>query len=205
MQRGGYAAMGAGGAFAQGYVGYGKDDHDIRRAGILDSMTADGDGHHWIAGAKAGYLLPFGAARIGPIVAIDYAKARVDGYTETGDEALTLNVGSTRARSLRGSLGGEVRGEIDMGGLPLRPYGALVVEKELSNSNRSVSFSQTSAPGIVNSWDFEDISKKAYARLSSGISASVVGGVSLDGALSMTFGKKQGNETSAHVGLKIGF
>ena len=68
-----------------------------------------------------------------------------------------------------------------------------------------MSFAQTSAPGIVNSWDFADTDKKAYGRLSAGLSAGVVGNVSLDGALSMTFGKKQGNETSAHVGLKVGF
>jgi outer membrane autotransporter protein len=197
--------VGAGGAFAQGYIGYGKDDHDIRRAGVVDPLTADVDGDHWIAGAKAGYLLPFGAARIGPVAALDYARAKVDGYTEEGDAALTLNVGSTRARSLRGSLGAEVRADVDLGGLALRPFGALLVEKELSDSNRSVSFAQTSAPGIVNSWDFEDASKKAYGRLSSGLSAGVIGNVSVDGALSMTFGKKHGNESSAHVGLKVGF
>ena len=205
MQVGGYAAVGAGGAFAQGYLGYGKDNHDIRRAGVVDPLTADVDGSHWIAGAKAGYLLPFGTARIGPVAALDYARAKVDGYTEEGDAALTLNVGGTRARSLRGSLGAEVRADVDLGGLAVRPFGALLVEKELSDSNRSVSFAQTSAPGIVNGWDFEEASKKAYGRLSGGLSAGVIGNVSLDGALSMTFGKKHGNESSAHVGLKAGF
>jgi phospholipase/lecithinase/hemolysin/uncharacterized protein YhjY with autotransporter beta-barrel domain len=205
VQLGGYAAMGFGGGFAQGYVGYGQDDHDIRRTGVVEAMSADADGKHWIAGAKAGYLVPLGAARIGPVVALDYAKAEVDSYTEEGDEALTLNVGTTRARSLRGSLGAEVRGALDMGGLPLHPYGALVVEKELSDRGRSVSFAQTSAPGIVNRWDFADTDKSAYGRLSAGLSAGVVGNVSLDGALSMTFGKKQGNDGSAHVGLKVGF
>jgi outer membrane autotransporter protein len=92
-----------------------------------------------------------------------------------------------------------------MGGLALRPYGALVLEKELSDSSRSVSFSQTSAPTIVNSWDFSDASKKAYARFSTGLSAAIVSNVSIDGAVSMSFGKKDGDDTSAHVGLKVGF
>jgi len=205
MQLGGYAAMGFGGAFAQGYVGYGDDDHDLRRTGVVDPMTADADGHHWIAGAKLGYLMPFGGVQIGPVAAVDYAKARVGGYTEEGDAALTLNVSRISAKSLRGSLGAEMRGNIDMGGLPLRPYGALVLEKELSDGSRTVHFAQTSAPGIVNSWELDDNSKRAYGRLSGGISAGVVGNVSLDGALSMTLGKKDGNDTSAHVGLKVGF
>jgi uncharacterized protein YhjY with autotransporter beta-barrel domain/lysophospholipase L1-like esterase len=205
LQLGGYAAMGFGGAFAQAYVGYGDNDHDIRRAGVIDSMSADADGHHWIAGAKLGYLMPMGSVGIGPVVALDYAKAKVGAYTETGDEALTLNVDSIRARSLRGSVGAEIRGTVDMGGLPLRPYGALLLEKELADGSRTFSFSQTSAPGIVNSWEVDDNSKRAYGRLSAGLSAGVVGNVSLDGALSMTFGKKDGNDTSAHVGVKLGF
>jgi outer membrane lipase/esterase len=205
LQLGGYAAMGFGGGFAQGYVGYGDDNHDIRRTGVLDPMTADADGHHWIAGAKLGYLMPFGGVQIGPVAALDYAKASIGDYTEEGDAALTLNVSGITAKSLRGSLGAEMRGNIDMGGLPLRPYGALVLEKELSDGSRTISFAQTSAPGIVNSWAFDDNSKRAYGRLSGGISAGVFGNVSLDGALSMTFGKKDGNDTSAHVGVKVGF
>ena len=118
---------------------------------------------------------------------------------------MTLNVGSTRAKSLRGSVGAELRGEMDMGGLPLRPYAALVLEKELSDGARSVSFAQTSAPGIVNSWNFADNSKKAYARFTGGLSAGVISNVAIDGTIGMTFGKDQGDETSAHVGLKVGF
>ena len=85
MQLGGYAAMRFGGGFAQGYLGYGKDDHDIRRQGVVDNMSADADGTHWVAGAKAGYLMPFGPVRVGPVVGLDYARAKVDGYSEDGD------------------------------------------------------------------------------------------------------------------------
>ena len=38
--------------------------------------------------------MPLGIMRAGPVVAIDYAKAKVDGYTEEGDAALALNVDS---------------------------------------------------------------------------------------------------------------
>jgi outer membrane autotransporter protein len=168
-------------------------------------MTADTDGSHWIAGARAGYLMPFGAVRVGPVAALEYARAKVDGYTEEGDDALTLNVGSTRARSLRGSIGAELRGDIDMGGSMLRPYGALVLEKELSGNRRAVTFAQTSAPGIVNEWDFNDVSKKAYGRFSAGLSAGLFNNVSVDGAVSMTLGQKHDEDTSAHLGLKLGF
>ena len=40
IQLGAYAGFGVGGAFAQGYVGYGWDKHDISRQGVVDGMSA---------------------------------------------------------------------------------------------------------------------------------------------------------------------
>ena len=205
IQLGAYGAFGLGGGFVQGYAGYGWDDHDIDRRGVVEGMSASPNGNHWIAGAKAGYLMTMGAVRLGPIAGLDYARVRVDGYTEDGDPALTLNVGSTRYKSLRGSIGAELRGDFAGGGVQLRPYGALVLEKELSGGNRSVSFAQTSSPTIVNSFDFEDVSKKAYGRGTIGGTARIFTGIHLDAGISMTAGKSQGNETSGHLGLKASF
>ena len=205
VQLGAYAGFGLGGAFAQGYLGYGWDDHDIERRGVVEGMSAKTDGNHWIAGAKAGYLMSLGAVRLGPIAGLDYARVKVDGYTESGDPALTLNVSQVRFNSLRGSIGAELRGDFAGGGVQLRPYGALVLEKELSGGNRSVNFSQTSSPIIVNRFDFENVSKKAYGRGTVGATARIFTGVHLDAGISMTAGKDQGNETSGHLGLKASF
>ena len=204
-QIGAYAGFGLGGGFAQGYLGYGSDDHDISREGVIDSMSADTDGSHWLAGAKAGYLFPLGGMRLGPVVALDYAKAKVDGYTEDGDAALTLNVDDMDYKSLTGSAGIELRGDFAGGGVQLRPFAAATVEKDFSGDSRTARFSLTAAPTIVNRFDYEDRSKKAYARLSGGASAAILNNVSLDVAGSSTFGKKQGEEVSAHLGLKVGF
>ena len=205
VQLGAYAGFGVGGAFVQGYAGYGWDSHDIERRGVVDGMSASPDGNHWVAGAKAGYLMGVGAVRVGPVIGLDYARVRVDGYTEDGDSALALNVGSTRYNSLRGTIGAEIRGDLGGGGIQLRPYAALVAEKELSGGNRSVSFSQTSAPTIVNSFDFENVSRKIYGRGTVGASARIFSGISIDAGISMTAGKKQGNETSGHFGVKASF
>ena len=205
LQVGGYAGFGFGGGFVQGYAGYGQDDHDVSRFGVIDSMDADADGHHWIAGGKAGYLLALGGIRLGPVAALDYAKVKVDGYTEDGDAALTLDVGSISVDSLRGSIGAEIRGDLDGGGVRLRPYGSAAIEKELSGGDRSVTFAQTSAPTIVNHFEFEDISRKAYGRFTLGASAAILNGVTMDAGLSLTAGKRQGEENSGHVALKLGF
>jgi outer membrane lipase/esterase len=204
-QIGAFGGFAIAGAFAQGYLGYGKDSHDLTREGVIDSLSADADGNHWLAGAKAGYLFPVGILRAGPVVALDYAKAKVDDYSEEGDAALALNVDSVSARSLTGSLGAELRGDFEGGGVQLRPYFSATLEKELLDDSRTIRFAQQSAPGIVNSWVLEDRSKKAYGRLALGGSAAILSGVSLNAVGSTTVGKDNGNEVSAQVGLNVGF
>ena len=205
IQIGGFAGFGFAGAFAQGYAGYGWDKHEIDRAGVVDGMEAKPKGNHFLAGAKGGYLIPMGSVRVGPVVALDYAKAKVDGYTETGDPVLTLNVDSLTYKSLRGSAGIEVRSDFEGGGVQIRPFASAMVEKDFSGDERTVRFAQTSAPTIVNSFALTDASKKAYGRFSAGFGAAILTGVSLDVAGSATIGKDQGEETSAQVGLRIGF
>ena len=205
IQLGAYGGFGMGGAFAQGYLGYGWDNHDITRRGVVEGMDASPNGSHWIAGGKVGYLMNMGSIRVGPVAGLDYARVKVDGYTENGDPALTLNVGATKYSSLRGSLGAELRGDFAGGGVQFRPYVALVAEKELGSNGRSVSFSQTDAPTIVNHFDFEDVSTKIYGRGTVGATARIFSNVLLDSGISMTAGKKQGNETSGHLGIRVGF
>ena len=205
IQVGGYAGFGVAGAFVQGYAGYGWDKHDIDRKGVVEGMNADTKGHHFLIGAKGGYLMPMGAVRVGPVIALDYAKAKVDGYTESGDPALELNVSSISYKSLRGSAGVELRSDFEGGGVQLRPFASAVVEKDFSGDDRTIHFSQTASPTIVNSFAFTDASKKAYGRFSAGFGAAILDGVMLDVAGSATVSKDEGDETSAHVGVRIGF
>ncbi|GAC1572232.1 MAG: autotransporter BatA [Sphingomicrobium sp.] len=204
-QIGAFAGFGLAGGFAQGYLGYGHDKHRISRFGVIDAMSARPSGSHWLAGAKAGYLMPMGGLRVGPVIAVDYAKAKVHNYTESGDAALTLNVGSQDFSSLRGDAGIELRGDLGTEGSHFRPFASLLAEKDFKGDGRTVYYAQTSAPTIVNHFAFAQASKKTYARGTAGLSAGIAGGVSLDAGVSMTFGKKQGNETSGQVGFNIGF
>lgn len=205
FQVGGYGSFGFGPAFAQAYAGYGWDKHEINRAGLVEDMSAKPKGSHIVLGGKAGYLMPFAGLRIGPVIGLDYAKAKVDAYTETGDAALTLNVSSVSYKTLRGSAGLEVRGDIGNNGAKFRPYGSLTVEKDFTGDSRGVLFSQTASPIIVNSFAFDDASKKTYGRFSAGFSAEITGGLSAVADASTTLGKKQGNETSARAGFRLAF
>ena len=205
-QVGAFAGVGIAGGFAQGYLGYGKDKHSIYRTGVIDDLRARPSGSHWLAGVKAGYLAGFGTVRIGPVVALDAAHAKVDGYTESGDPALALNVQSQRFSSARGSAGLEMRGDIDAGGLHFRPIASLVAEREFRRDGRTFFYSETAAPTIVNRFSIGEANrKKTYARAMIGGNAELAKGVSIDAGINATFGKKQGNDTSGVVGLNFGF
>ncbi|HEU5432977.1 MAG TPA: autotransporter domain-containing protein, partial [Thermomicrobiales bacterium] len=63
-QLGAYGSVAAGPIFGQAYLGYGRDRNDLTRTGVISDLTASPDGHHVTAGAKAGYLMPFGPLSI---------------------------------------------------------------------------------------------------------------------------------------------
>lgn len=205
FQVGGFAAGTFEGGFIQGYVGYGHDDHRLERAGVVEGMSASPSGDHWLAGGKAGYLLPFGSLRLGPVIALDYARAKVDAYHESGDPTLTLNVGTASAKALEGSLGAELRGDLSANGLAIRPYFSAVLAKELEGDGRMIQFDETAAPTIVNSWPLERQSKHIYGRLTGGASAQLFNAVSLDALVSGTIDRRGGNDLSANVAVKVGF
>lgn len=200
---GGWA--GAGGAFVEGYAGYGWLDIDIEREAVIDQIEADTDATAITAGAKAGYLFGLGGWRVGPVASIQYARTELDGYTETGDPVLTLNVDDQDVKALLGSAGIEARGSFDMGGLAVQPYVALTAEKELDGDGRVIRFAGTAAPGIVNSFVLPDRSKDGYGRVTGGATFALGKGISLQASGSGSFSRDGGDDVSGQVALKIGF
>jgi outer membrane lipase/esterase len=199
-QVGAYGSLEGGGLFGQAYVGYGRDRNRITRAGVVQAMSASPHGDHVVAGAKGGYLTSFVGLQAGPIVAVDYARAKVDAYTETGDPALTLNVSSQSYRAFTGQAGLEVRGEI----AGLHPFADVTAEHNFTGDDRLITFAQTSAPGIVNSWAVPG-RKQTYGRIAGGASANLVGGISIDVSATTTFDRKGGDEVGGQIGLKARF
>ena len=199
-QIGAYGGLTSGGLSGQAYVGYGWDKHKITRTGVVENMNANPSGTHVLAGAKGTYLIDMGPAKIGPLLQADYARAKVDGYTESGDPALNLNVGGQTAKSLRGQAGLEVRADFT----GIHPYLDLTAEHEFSANNRVISFAQTSAPTIVNRWTVSG-GKDTYGRVAFGAAADLWKGMSLDAAVTTTLGKDGGRATAGHVGIRANF
>lgn len=199
-QGGIYANMMADGFFGEAYAGFGKDRNRIRRTGVVEGMAASPNGSHTVAGAKAGYLFPFGGFQLGPVVGLDYARAKVNGYTESGDPALMLTVSRQSLKALTGQAGLEFRGEL----AGLHPFVDATLERDFTGDHRVIDFAQTTSPGIVNHWDINR-SKKTYGKIAGGGSAEITPGIAVDAFVSTTVNRKQGQEIGGQLSLKAKF
>jgi uncharacterized protein YhjY with autotransporter beta-barrel domain len=204
-QVGAYGGWSGGGAFVQAYAGYGWLRYRINRSAVIDTIHSRPSGTTANAGGKAGFLFGAGGLRIGPVVAVDYARAKIDSYVETGDPVLTLNVGSQKADSLLGSAGAELRGSFSSGGLAISPYAAVTAERELQGDGRIVRYSETAAPTIVNSFVEPRRSDDTHGRVTAGASLALGGALSLQVQGSSAFSRKGGNDKAGFVGVKLGF
>jgi outer membrane lipase/esterase len=204
-QAGGYAGWSGGGAFLQAYAAYGWLGYRMNREAVIDTIHANPNGTSVTAGGKAGYLFGFGGLQVGPIVSLDYEQAKIDGYTEMGDPVLTLNVGKQKADSLLGNAGLELRGNFSSGGLAVSPYAAVTAEREMQGDARTVTYAETAAPTIVNSFVLPRRPRDTHGRVTAGASFALGGAIALQIQGSTSFDRQGGDDRGGFVGLKVGF
>lgn len=204
VQVGAYASWSGGGAFVEAYGGIGQGDLGIRRDAVIDEITGETDADTIVAGAQIGYLFNLGQVRVGPVAGISYAKAEIDGFTETGDPVLTLAVQDQDLDQLVGSLGVELNADLDIGGSRVAPFLSATVEKELDDDPRTIRYAGTAAPEIVNQWVVAG-NDETYGRVSLGANLQITNGISLQVAGSTTIGQDNGDRSGASVALRVGF
>lgn len=201
-QVGAYGGIARGGAFAQAQVGYGWLDYRTERDGVIDTISGDTEGTLLSAGAQAGFLVPFGALRVGPVAGVTYARAEIDGFREAGDPVLTLALEDQEVESLVGSLGIEARGDFDIGGLAVRPYAAAAVEQEFEEDGRIIRFGPTAAPEIVNRWAVPGAGDETRGRITAGADLALGRALSLQVNASTTIGSDAAN-AAGFLGLRL--
>ena len=202
---GGYAQAEAGGAFAEGYVGIGRYDLDIRRRAVIDDITAEADADGLVAGAEVGFLMGFGGARIGPVAGVQYARATIDGYSEAGDPVLRLNVQEQRASETIGFAGLEAQLDAGAGALAVKPFAKLLAEKQIGGSRGAIRYAAAGSPTIVNTFNLQQGERDLYGRLEGGVSIGLGRALSLEAKASTTFEHPEHDEMSGFVGFKLGF
>jgi outer membrane lipase/esterase len=206
-QIGGYGAWTNANFFLQGLATVGWQNYRNVRPGVVDTITSNPDGTSVVAAGKVGYL--FGTPdkiQAGPIGSLLYARARVNGYTESGDPVLTLNVGPQTAETLIGSAGAQFRFPFWVAGKLISPYVNLTADDDIIGNGRIVQFGATSAPLIINNWNIANTnSHNVYGRVAAGVVAPVWNNVALTANVSQTFARQGGNDFYGNGGLKISF
>jgi outer membrane lipase/esterase len=192
--------------FAQGLATFGWQSFRNTRPGVVDIITSNPDGNTFLVGGKFGYLFDAGKSQVGPIGGLTYARARVNGYTESGDPVLTLNVGPQTAEALVASAGVQFRIPFMVNGRIINPYLNLTAEDDLIGNGRIIQFGATSTPLIINNWAIPNgTSQHVYGRVAGGVVAAVTDRVALTANLSRTLGHQGGDDFYGTGGLKISF
>lgn len=205
IQGGLYAGWAGDGFFLQGQASYGQLRYTIIRDAVIDQIFARPDGDAITAGAQAGYLFDLGGLRLGPVIGVRYADVDLDGYTEQGDAALTLNVVDQGYTSLIGSAGFEARTELDMGGLAVRPYASASIEREFDGDARTIRYALTAAPTIVNQWQLPARSDDIYGRITGGVNFTLTDTIALQLQASTSISQDEGNDASGFLAVRVGF
>jgi len=78
--------------FGDALAAYGRQQYALDRLGVIDTLHGSTHADVFTVAARGGYLVDFGAVRAGPIAGITYTHAVIQGYTETGDDLLTMIV-----------------------------------------------------------------------------------------------------------------
>jgi phospholipase/lecithinase/hemolysin/uncharacterized protein YhjY with autotransporter beta-barrel domain len=192
--------------FAQGLATFGWQNFRNTRPGVVDTITSNPDGTSFVAGGKVGYLFDAGKSQVGPIGGLTYARARVNGYTESGDPVLTLTVGPQTEEALIASAGVQFRTPFMVYGRIISPYLNLTAEDDLIGNGRIIQFGATSAPLIINNWAIPNgTSQHVYGRVAGGVVAPVTNNVALTVNLSQTVGRQGGTDFYGTGGFKVSF
>jgi outer membrane lipase/esterase len=200
-----YGALVNANFFAQGLATFGWQDYRNTRPGVIDTLTSTPEATTFVAAGKAGYLFDLWQGQVGPIGGLTYARARIDGYSESGDPVLTLAVGSQTAEALIGSIGAQFRRSLVIQDRRISPYLNLTAESDLLGQGRNIQFDATSAPLIVNNWSIAGPSQNVFGRVAAGVVAPVSENVAVMVNVSQTFGRDGGDDFYGNGGVKIAF
>ena len=163
-QIGGYGAWTNSHFFAQALATYRLAELPQQPSGRRRHITSNPDGTSFVVAGKIGYLFDAGRSPDRPIGGLTYARAKVNGDTESGDPVLTLNVGQQTAEALIGSVGAQFRFPFMVSGRIINPYVNLTADDDFIGNGRIIQFGATSAPLIVNNWMVPNATSAACVR-----------------------------------------
>ncbi|MDX2226509.1 MAG: autotransporter domain-containing protein, partial [Verrucomicrobiae bacterium] len=142
VKMGAYSAFNYEGYYLNGYFGGGydfyKSDRAINFGSLTRTATGRTQGQQVNLDIQGGYDFKAGSVTFGPQAGFGYNKVFVDGFTESGADALNMKIGEQEADSLRSNLGGRVSVTFKSEKLTIRPYLGATWQHEFEDRSRSI-------------------------------------------------------------------
>ena len=191
--------------FIDALAAYGSVALDMTRPGANDTVLGSTGVSALGLAARAGYLFDVGKIRVGPIAGISFVSARVDGYSEAGNDPTAMQVAAQSIDSLTGSAGVRFLAPFQLGGTLLVPYLNVTLEHQFGDGTGSVTTSLTQAPGAPVSLSFPVFGARDYGKIEGGLTIELApeASISLSGA--STFAREDGHDYRLSAGLNWRF
>lgn len=137
-----YAAYTPGDFYAMGSLGYTLNWYEIDRnvsfGGLGRTASRSVNGGAFNTALETGYDFRFTRTILTPAATLFYSRIRVDGFTETGADALNLSVDSQTAESLQGGIGFRAARPFRACGTDGMAQVSAFYQHEFSNNSRGV-------------------------------------------------------------------
>lgn len=135
-----YGGHSFGAAYVQALAAYTHHDFDTERdvlfAGINRDIRGNHQGDEFDTTGEAGYVLTFGESYMVPFVGVAYANLSEGSFSESGGEALDLDVNAITTESLRTALGLRFATSCMLGEVRLLPEFSARWEHEMYDDSR---------------------------------------------------------------------
>lgn len=188
-----------GSLFAGTGIAYSYDRYSLNRQTYVPQLqsAADTNGHTVSAFGTAGYRFNFGAVTVGPLLALRYTSATIDGYSENGAPGLDMIVQAQRAEQLIGSAGIAASTQYLMGTTMVVPYVNFALERDFMGDNRIIETALVTVPDVGRTFQTGN-NDDVYGRVNGGVTFPLAPGNAhgITGTVSgeTTIGRSGGNE-----------
>ncbi|PRP71891.1 hypothetical protein BUE93_04420 [Chromobacterium amazonense] len=147
----------------------------------------------------SGYRLQYGSLTHGPVAGLDFAHAKVGGFTEQGGNSSSMSFNEQTRSSLVGRVGWQLDATIGQ----FSPYAKVSYAHEFKQDDRNVTAGLATAMG---DWT-TNLGKPAsnWMEWTAGVSANFNKKVTAFGQLTATSGKNGGNQTGGNIGVAVSF
>ncbi|WP_199155510.1 autotransporter outer membrane beta-barrel domain-containing protein [Chromobacterium sp. ASV23] len=189
--------------WVDGDVHIGSGDVDTNRVTTLGPTTVSNSAttHQDQFGMRinGGYRLQYGSFTTGPVAGLDFAHAKVAGFSEQGNNSSSMTFGNQSLSSLVGRVGWQLDATIGK----FSPYGKVSYAHEFKQDDRSVTSGLVTTIG---DWT-TSIGKpdNNWMEWTAGVSANFNKKVTAFGQLTATSGKNGGNQTGGNIGVAVSF